>query len=246
MLERVVAEMDRRHPAHPDQQRHGADRPGLPAAGGRARGIPGLLRLLDTVDAKGYGKTARACVARLLSEGRKAGVRVVILMQRADANIIGGYERGQASHRISFRVDTAGRRSDAAPASRRGCDRRTLATAAPGIGLLSAPGRPLTRFRAPMLPYGDYVQLVIRTGRGMTNGRHADAAPGPAAPQAGGRAARAQRAPLVIRADNSSPAARIGRKHGATDEPRHTGGAPGCGNGRAFRGCGTADGSRTP
>lgn len=48
---------------------------------------PGLLRVLDGTD-KGLGRAARAAVARLLAEGGKAGVRVVLVAQRAEANIV--------------------------------------------------------------------------------------------------------------------------------------------------------------
>lgn len=40
----------------------------------------------------------------MLAEGRKAGILCVLIAQRADASILGAYESGQASHRISFRA----------------------------------------------------------------------------------------------------------------------------------------------
>jgi S-DNA-T family DNA segregation ATPase FtsK/SpoIIIE len=159
MLERVVAELDRRIAAMPAGRDSVQIGPGCPLLLVVLEEYPGLLRLLDSLDKNGYGKTARACVARLLAEGRKVGIRLLIMAQRADANIIGGYERGQASHKISFRVDN----SDAmrmlhpqAPAAV--VDEH--ATADPGIGLLSAPGSALRRFRAPYMSYRDYCALV--------------------------------------------------------------------------------------
>lgn len=118
---------------------------------------PGLLRVLDADRA--LGKRARAAVARLLAEGAKAGVRVVLVAQRAEANIIGGFERDQASHALTFRV--GGRESvrllhpDAPPDVI-----AAHATAAPGIALLSAPGVPLRRFRAPLTTYPAYCGRV--------------------------------------------------------------------------------------
>jgi S-DNA-T family DNA segregation ATPase FtsK/SpoIIIE len=120
---------------------------------------PGTLRLLDAVGPKTLGRTARACVARLLSEARKAGIRVLLICQRADATVIGGFERGQASHKLSFRVDNA----DAVRMLHPDVDPATVAAhtiAEPGIGLLSAPGRPLVRFRGPHMPYAEYVAQV--------------------------------------------------------------------------------------
>lgn len=121
---------------------------------------PGALRLLDAVDPK-LGKRARALVARLLGEGRKAGVRVLLLAQRADATIVGGYERGQASHRLTFRVDGADAvkmlHPDVAPELV-----AEHATAAAGVALLSAPGVPLLRLRVPHTTYAEYVAAVTR------------------------------------------------------------------------------------
>ncbi|MFR9803648.1 hypothetical protein ACL02T_15265 [Pseudonocardia sp. RS010] len=119
---------------------------------------PGLLRFLDSVDSK-MGKRIRALVARLLSEGRKAGVRLVLVAQRADASLIGGFERAQCSFRLSYRSDPDAVKMlhDADPAVIAEHSR-----ALPGVGLLSVPGRSLVRLRTPWLPggYADYVRLV--------------------------------------------------------------------------------------
>lgn len=158
-LEALVAEMDQRVSTLPpgfDVVTVNRECPVIVAV---LEEYPGLLRLLDAVDAKGLGRRARAAVSRLLSEGAKAGLRLVIVSQRADATIIGGYERGQASHRLSFRVDTA----DAVKMLHPDVPADLVAahaTALPGIGLLTAPGRPLTRLRCPHVPYRQYVALV--------------------------------------------------------------------------------------
>lgn len=120
--------------------------------------LPGLLRVLG-VSNKDTEERSRGLLARLLGEGRKAGIRVVLVAQRADANIIGGYERGQASHTISFRVDSLAALqmlhadADKAIAAQH-------ATAQPGVSLMSAPGVPLLRFRAPHTTYADYYAEV--------------------------------------------------------------------------------------
>lgn len=118
---------------------------------------PGLLRTLDAD--RQLGKLARAAVARLLAEGAKAGLRVVLVAQRAEANIIGGFERDQASHALTYRV--GGRESvrllhpDAPPDVV-----AAHATALPGTALLSAPGVPLRRLRTPHVTYPEYCQAV--------------------------------------------------------------------------------------
>jgi DNA segregation ATPase FtsK/SpoIIIE-like protein len=100
--------------------------------------IPGLFRVLGVAN-RDLEKRARALLARLVGEGRKAGIRVLLVAQRADANIIGGYERGQASHTISFRVDSM----SALSMLHADADKAIAAehsTAPPGVALLSASG----------------------------------------------------------------------------------------------------------
>lgn len=159
MLETLIVEMDRRVSTLPPGSDSVTVNRACPVVVVVLEEYPGLLRLLDAVDAKGLGRRARAAVSRLLAEGAKAGIRVVIVAQRADAAIIGGYERGQASHRLSFRVDTA----DAVKMLHPDVSADVVAehaNAVPGIALLSAPGRPLTRLRCPHVPYRQYVALV--------------------------------------------------------------------------------------
>jgi len=143
----LVDEMDDRIRRIPDD----ADR--LPVTGDDPLTIvvleewPGVLRALDGADPKS-AKRVRLLVSRLLAEGHKAGYRVWMIAQRAEAAIVGAAERAQASYRISFRVDNAATVELLHPE----VDEATAVvhtTAAPGIGLLSAPGRPLTRFRGP-------------------------------------------------------------------------------------------------
>jgi S-DNA-T family DNA segregation ATPase FtsK/SpoIIIE len=133
--------------------------PDLPLVAFVVEEVPGLFRLLSTAADSKLEKRARALLARLVGESRKAGVRVVLIAQRADANIIGGYERGQASHTISFRVDTL----SALAMLHADADKSIAAehsTARPGIALLSAPGDPLRRFRAPLTTYRQYCAEV--------------------------------------------------------------------------------------
>jgi hypothetical protein len=127
----------------------------------------GLLRAVE--DSGSGRKSARAgevqrLVARLLSEGHKAAIRLVIILQRADAAVLGGFERGQCSVRISFRVDTADAVVMLHPSGRAEAEQH--ATCPPGLALLSAPGVQLARIRAPYLGdgsdglYGVYADLV--------------------------------------------------------------------------------------
>lgn len=124
--------------------------------------LAGLLRVLDAAKSKtdDPGKRVRAQLGRLLAEGAKVGIRVIILVQRAEAAVIGAFERAMCSLRISFRTDNRASVELLHPGADPGiADDHT--TAEPGVALLSMPGRPLTRMRAPFLGgYPEYVRAV--------------------------------------------------------------------------------------
>jgi len=141
--------------------------------------LPGLIRAAEAVDAlhKGDRKYVplvgriRSAYGRLMAEGAKVGFRVVIVMQRADASIIGGFERGQATFRITFPVLDPASVQMLHPS----CDTETAArhaTEKAGIALVSGPGVPLARMRSPQM--GDYASFRSNvSGPGL---RIADAA----------------------------------------------------------------------
>ena len=137
--------------------------------------FPGLLRAADglTRPPKGQpsvGERIRTAVLRLLSEGRKAAFRVLMLAQRFEATAVGGgYARDQFALRLSFRV----------PADSlvmlHGDDARSLgqehANAAPGIAYLSGLGRDCERIRVPYLgEHGEYVDRLAARARRPSNG----------------------------------------------------------------------------
>lgn len=158
VLEAAVAEMDKRTAGIPlgrDKVRLGTDTPAMIVV---IEEWPGAMRWLDSCDPK-LTKRAKAAVARLLSEGRKAGVRVVLVVQRADAAIIGAFERGQAGHRLSFRLDGLDGVKMLHPDATAELAAQHSA-APPGVALLSAPGRPLSRLRVPHVDYATYCATV--------------------------------------------------------------------------------------
>ncbi|WP_344422386.1 FtsK/SpoIIIE domain-containing protein [Pseudonocardia ailaonensis] len=159
-LTRAVAEMDdriSRIPANADELPQGYD---YPLRVVTVEEYPAVLRYLDAIDPK-MGKRIRALVARLLSESRKAGMRVILVAQRADASLIGGFERAQCSFRLSYRSDPDAVKMlhDADPSVIAEHSR-----ALPGIGLLSVPGRSLIRVRTPWLA-GEYAEYVRRVNK---------------------------------------------------------------------------------
>jgi hypothetical protein len=125
--------------------------------------LAGLLRALDAAKTRDDdpGKRIRMLIGRLLAEGAKVGVRVIILVQRAEAAVVGAFERAMCSLRISFRTDNRASVELLHP----GCD-PTIAdahtTSEPGIALVSMPGRPLARIRAPYL--GGYPEFAAAVG----------------------------------------------------------------------------------
>lgn len=162
VLDRLVEVMDDRI-AHLPPGRDSVDLidPATPLVLAVLEEWAGTLRLLEHHDKKARD-TARSLVARLASEGRKAGIRLLIMVQRADVALVDGYTRAQAGHRVSWRVDsTEALRMLHPDASDATTDH---ATAEPGVALLTGPGQPLTRFRSPYLDYARYVAAVAAGG----------------------------------------------------------------------------------
>lgn len=126
--------------------------------------LPGLLKAAKNEDLLRKADKARTpllariqgAYGRLLAEGAKTGIRLVILMQRADATIIGGFERGQLPIRISFSVGDPGDVAMLHPTV--DIEVAKAHTVAPAArALVSGPGIPLARLRAPEM--GDYAQF---------------------------------------------------------------------------------------
>ena len=155
LLEDLVAEMDRRLEPSRRVATRSSPRPTTPTMLVVLEEFPGLLRAADGLPKPKRGKGVpvgdriRTAVLRLLSEGRKAAFRVLMLAQRFEATAVGGgYARDQFALRLSFRV----------PADSlemlHGTDARSLgqehANADPGVAYLSGLGRDCQRIRVPV------------------------------------------------------------------------------------------------
>lgn len=159
LLRRLVEEMDARIsdlPARADKIEHFTpERPLMPVV---LEEFAGLLRLASTLPTpRGEAKVRDQLLGlygRLVSEGHKAGFRLLVVTQRADATIVGGFERGQLATKISFAVD-----DDEALPMLHGSTSRPLVTehryALPGVALLDSPTHRLGRVRGPRLPGPD-------------------------------------------------------------------------------------------
>lgn len=127
--------------------------------------LPGLLKRAADEDARMKPKGTlhsriTSAYGRLLAEGAKAGFRLVIVMQRADANIIGGYEREQCPIRISFPVGSPAAVSMLHPSVSDEMAKWHCAGDA-GRALLTMPRVPFLRFRSPhMDSYQDFREAV--------------------------------------------------------------------------------------
>ena len=171
LLEDLVAEMDRRLATIPPRRDKIEPSLECPTVLVVLEEFPGLLRAADGLpkpkrgEGVPVGDRIRTAVLRLLSEGRKAAFRVLMLAQRFEATAVGGgYARDQFALRISFRV----------PADSlemlHGTDARQFgqehANAAPGVAYLSGLGRDCERIRVPYLgDYGEYCDRIATHGR---------------------------------------------------------------------------------
>ena len=128
--------------------------PGLLAAAAAADAVAGVTK------AKGLVTRIQSAYGRLIAEGRKVGFRLLVLMQRADASIIGGFAREQAPWRITFPVLSP----EAVKLLHPAVDQDVAlahVTALPGFALVSGPGLPVCRMRAPeMGSYGQFREGV--------------------------------------------------------------------------------------
>lgn len=162
LLQALVDDMDARIAAMPADRDTVAITTDQPLRVVVLEELAALYRVADAASTTKdpVGKRIRSLVGRLLAEGAKAGYRLVLIVQRAEAAIVGSFERAMCSLRISFRTDTRASAELLHPgAPGELADQHT--TARPGIALMSAPGEELIRFRAPYLGgYPEYVAAV--------------------------------------------------------------------------------------
>lgn len=114
--------------------------------------------VLTAADSKAKARI-RGLVGRLVREGAKVGIRVVLVAQRMDAEIVGGDIRGQFGTRITMRVDSvdAVRMLHADFASR--VDMERLAAFSKGRAIFEVHGA-VTEMQADYTTYGEYLDRV--------------------------------------------------------------------------------------
>lgn len=139
--------------------------PGSPTVVVVMEEFAGTLAAAEAQDAKAERGAPKvrprivAAVGRLLRESRKAGSTLLTIIQRPDAAVMGGADRGQYSRRIALRLDNA----DGVRMIFEGVDPATvlrLTSAPPGVGLISEPGETPRWFRGYLLDYPVYSRYV--------------------------------------------------------------------------------------
>lgn len=160
VLRELCAEMDRRLTVLPEGSDNLATDERTPLLAVVLEEFAGLVRAAELVDRKA-GQEVRQLVGRLFSEGRKVGIRLLLIVQRADATIVDGSIRAQATLRVSFASEADGIRM-LHPAHVIDPDEHSIA--APGVCAVTAPRVGTFRARSTLLGYADYC-AAIAAGR---------------------------------------------------------------------------------
>lgn len=157
VLEELCDEMDRRLTLLPigcDNLAPSAEVPLIVVA---LEELSGLLRTVDA-DRK-VAAVVRPLLGRLFSEGRKVAVRMLAVIPRADAAVLGSGIRDQCQLRVSFAVEPEGFRM--AHPTTAGIDPDEHLASPPGVAAVTAPGLGTFRMRAGALPYAEYSRRVV-------------------------------------------------------------------------------------
>jgi hypothetical protein len=156
----VVAEMDRRIATMPPRCDVVPTGPGCPLLFVVLEEWAGVGRILG--HKRDRPSATHRHVARLLAEGAKAGIRVVLLVQRAEADVVGAFEREQLLTALTFGAATMDTAKMVHPTAQLSDDVLSAqATAGQGCALLNGPGLPVRRIRAPWIGgYGEFVDAV--------------------------------------------------------------------------------------
>ena len=138
---------------------------------------PGLLSAAKALDAERGVKPGERlaprlerAVGRLVKEGAKVGLCVLVIAQRMSADALATDDRANLAVRCSLRVDNA----DAVTMLHDGIPRAGLEAVRqfkPGVGIIEAPGEPLRRVRMHHTDYATYRRRVtdgLSANRGLS------------------------------------------------------------------------------
>jgi DNA segregation ATPase FtsK/SpoIIIE-like protein len=131
---------------------------------------PGILEAAQRADdlsgARGGDRLApriAADVASLVAQGAKVGVRVLLLIQRAEASIMSGAVRANAGTRMTLKVDNTDSVRMLHP-SATSDEAEPVGRFAPGVALFEGPGIDRCVMRNLYVPtYGHYFDQVLNS-----------------------------------------------------------------------------------
>lgn len=101
----------------------------------------------------------QALVASLMAEGAKAGIRLILIAQRPDAEVVGGAARENMPVRVAFK-QSSGEAYRMMYPDIESPEIERVKVQPPGVGLFESPRLSRRIFKGPYIEYSDYVRHV--------------------------------------------------------------------------------------
>ena len=101
----------------------------------------------------------QALVASLMAEGAKAGIRLILIDQRPDAEVVGGAARENMPVRVAFK-QSSGEAYRMMYPDIESPEIERVKVQPPGVGLFESPRLSRRIFKGPYIEYSDYVRHV--------------------------------------------------------------------------------------
>lgn len=174
LLEAEVAEMDRRNQelSHAGFDKVAEVTPMMPLRVIVLEEFPGIMKAAAAEDTKEARKPAErvapridAALARLVAEGAKTGIRVMLLAQRASSQVIDTNSRGNFAIRVTLRVGN----SEAITMLHDGLDSSWLTAVKQyknGVGIVDIPGEKTQKFKGVYIGAQEYDRYLTAVGVG--------------------------------------------------------------------------------
>lgn len=185
VLRWVKAESDRRIEAMWDRRidKYAAFSPAFPLIVCVLEEFPGIVEAAQDEDAAEGRKPAeriaprvQSLVRQIAAQSAKAGIRLLILAQRAEASIVGGNARSNFAVKMSLRLDEPESLRMLHPtATPEDCAQ--VENFPPGVGYFEQPGRRREIIRTDLVgDYSVYAQAVLTADRGYLGDLNTDRA----------------------------------------------------------------------
>lgn len=162
----LKGEMDRRNDAlsKSDLDKWSEFSPAFPLICCVLEEFPGTVARIKAADA---GKKPaerllprwQALVASLMAEGAKAGIRLILIAQRPDAEVVGGAARENMPVRVAFKQSSSEAYRMLYP-DIESAEVERVKMQPPGVGMFESPRLSRRIFKGPYVDYSDYVRHV--------------------------------------------------------------------------------------